>query len=372
MENAAGAAALCAGSDPFHDAFEEAPIPYHVLDCEGRIRLVNRAEREMLGYTAEEMLGRPVWEFSQDPEGSRERLLSKFSGKMPLKPHERRFLRRDGTVLTMELHETAVLDGENRMVGIRTVALDITERKRNEEILAWQTGELARSNTELEQFAYVASHDLQEPLRMVASYTQLLARRYKGKLDSDADEFIAFAVDGASRMQTLINDLLAYSRLGRRGGQMRPVDAEDVLARVFADLHASIAETGADVKCGPLPTLAVDPVQFGQLMQNLISNAIKFRTGERPRVRVTAERCGYAWRFCVADNGIGIDPSYSERIFQIFQRLHTRSEYPGTGIGLAICRKIVERHGGRIWVESQQGQGARFFFLIPDPPEAQA
>lgn len=200
---------------------------------------------------------------------------------------------------------------------------------------------------------------------MVASYTQLLARRYQGKLDQDADEFIAYAVDGAKRMQALINDLLIYSRVGTQRREFERTDLGEVVDHVIADLALAIEEAHATVTRGDLPTVLADSVQMGQLFQNLISNAIKFRGSADPDVRITAERDGDQWRLAVRDNGIGIAPEFSDRIFGIFQRLHTRTEYPGTGIGLAICKKIVERHGGQIWVESQPGEGATFYFTLP-------
>jgi len=225
--------------------------------------------------------------------------------------------------------------------------------------------ELAYSNTELQQFAYVASHDLQEPLRMVASYTQLLARRYRGKLDSDADEFIAYAVDGANRMQRLINDLLAYSRLGTRGKSLELTSSESALAQALANLQIAIAENEAVVSHDPLPTVWADETQLVQLFQNLVGNAIKFRSLLPPRIHISAQQKEQGWLFSVSDNGIGIEPQYAERIFVIFQRLHSQAEYSGTGIGLAVCKRIVERHGGRIWMESQPGQGATFYFTLP-------
>jgi signal transduction histidine kinase len=254
-----------------------------------------------------------------------------------------------------------------RMVATRTAALEdeVVERKQAETALAQQARELARSNAELAQFAYVVSHDLKEPLRMVASYTQLLAKRYGGKLDADADDFINFAVDGVNRMQSLISALLVYSRVGTEGGELKPADCEKVLATTLANLQSAIEDSGAVVMHKQLPHVRCDETQLGQLFQNLIGNAIKFRGDLPPRVEITAERGKGAWLFSVRDNGIGIASEHLERIFVIFQRLHGRSDYPGTGIGLAICQKIVERHGGKIWVESKPGAGSKFSFTIP-------
>jgi light-regulated signal transduction histidine kinase (bacteriophytochrome) len=224
---------------------------------------------------------------------------------------------------------------------------------------------LARSNTELEQFAYVASHDLQEPLRMISSYVQLLSRRYKGQLDADADEFIAYAVDGTLRMQQLINDLLAYSRVGTRGKPPVPTNFEDVFSKAIANLKMAIVESGVVVTHDQLPTALADELQMVQLFQNLIGNAIKFRNKENPQVHVSARPEGREWIFSIRDNGIGIDPQFHDRIFVLFQRLHGREEYPGTGIGLTVSKKIVERHGGRLWLESELGKGTTFYFSIP-------
>jgi signal transduction histidine kinase len=239
----------------------------------------------------------------------------------------------------------------------------------NEELekrVAERTGDLRRSNEELEQFAYVASHDLQEPLRMVVSYLQLLERRYTDKFDADGLQFIGFAVDGGKRMQGLIHDLLTYSRVGSRAKPFESTDCSQILNAVTSNLKVIIEETGAAITCGPMPTVLADPTQLTQLFQNLINNAIKFRGQEPPSIQVSAERNGTEWIFAVRDNGIGIDPQYFERIFIIFQRLHTRAQYPGTGIGLAVCKKIVQRHGGRIWVESESQKGSTFHFTIPD------
>jgi two-component system, sensor histidine kinase and response regulator len=224
---------------------------------------------------------------------------------------------------------------------------------------------LQRSNTELEQLAYVASHDMQEPLRMVASYLQLVARRYKGKLDADADEFIGYAVDGAKRMQALINDMLAYSRVGTKARPFEPVDCNKVFETVLANLRIAIQESGAQITRSPLPKVMGDPMQLLQLFQNLIGNAMKFKRESPVCVHVSAVAEDDAWHFTVEDNGIGIAPEYYARIFVLFQRLHGRGDYPGTGIGLAICKKIVERHGGAISVESQVGVGSTFHFTIP-------
>jgi len=232
--------------------------------------------------------------------------------------------------------------------------------------------ELVRSNEELQQFAYVASHDLQEPLRMVSSYTQLLARRYRGKLDKDADDFIGFAVDGVTRMQRLINDLLSYSRVGSRGRSFEPTDTDVVLGRALANLKLAIADNHASVTHDPLPRVKADERQLEQLFQNLVGNAIKYHGAEPPRVHVGANRNNGNWEFSIKDNGIGIDPQYNDRIFVIFQRLHSREEYEGTGIGLAVCKKIVERHGGRIWVQSEAGKGSDFRFTIPATEGAEA
>ncbi|MDR0233901.1 MAG: HAMP domain-containing protein [Zoogloeaceae bacterium] len=224
---------------------------------------------------------------------------------------------------------------------------------------------LGRSNAELERFAYIASHDLQEPLRMVASYVQLLGRRYKGKLDEDADDFIGFAVDGANRMQQLINDLLMYSRVDSKGGEIRPANLDETLDRALFSLQMTLTEQGATIERVPLPNLPADASQIAQLWQNLIGNALKFRGEAPPVIRIGATEGEDNWRFSVRDNGIGVEAGQEERIFQIFQRLHTRESYPGTGIGLSICKRIIERHGGTIGVASRHGEGSEFWFTLP-------
>jgi light-regulated signal transduction histidine kinase (bacteriophytochrome) len=244
---------------------------------------------------------------------------------------------------------------------------NISVRKVAEADLLQNVQDLNRSNQELEQFANIASHDLQEPLRMVASYTQLLSRRYKGKLDADADEFIAYAVDGARRMQRLIQDLLAYSRVGSKAGNLRDISSEDALRQALQNLRGVIQESGALVTHDPLPSVMADEIQLIQLFQNLVGNAIKYQNPGIPQVQIAATRNGRKkWTFSVKDNGLGIEPQYFERIFGMFQRLHKREEFAGTGIGLAICKKIVERHGGRISVESKLGLGSTFKFALAE------
>jgi len=238
-------------------------------------------------------------------------------------------------------------------------------RHQAEKDLAKKADELARSNADLEQFAYVASHDLQEPLRMVASYTQLLSERYRGKLDENADKFIGYASEGALRMQVLIQDLLAFSRVGRANATFTNVDCKGLMEEVRKSLASAIQESGAVITDADLPSVWTDRTQMSQVLQNLIGNAIKFRGTKPPTVSIQAEKTREHWQFCVTDNGIGISPEFGENIFVVFQRLHARTEYPGNGIGLAICKKIIERNGGKIWVESQPGKGSTFKFTIP-------
>lgn len=274
-------------------------------------------------------------------------------------------------------------DDAGRIIGTFGITYDVTALKRAEEKLVEERDllrqtiqearktatELARSNAELEQFAYVASHDLQEPLRAVASCVQLLKKRYEGKLDERAEEFITHAVDGTKRMQSLIMDLLAYSRVSTHAHAFERVECEAVLEEALANLTVAIGESGAVVAHDPLPVVQADGAQLAQLFQNLIGNALKFRADRRPEIRLAVRPAVDGWLFSVADNGIGIEAQYFERVFRVFQRLHTRTRYPGTGIGLAICKKIVERHGGRIWIESQPEQGSTFYFTLPHSPQ---
>ena len=289
---------------------------------------------------------------------------------------EYRIVRSDGEVRFLTSQGEVTRDSAGRALRMVGAVHDLTGRKRAEldvirtrEEITVKAAELSRSNAELEQFAYVASHDLQEPLRMISSYLQLIETRYKGKLDADADDFIRYGVDGAKRMQALINDLLSFSRVGTRGAAFQEVDSAKALEAALQNLEVAVEEARANVSHGPLPSVWGDGGQLTQLFQNLVGNAIKFRSATDPDVRIEASRDGPAWAFSVKDNGIGIEPKHFDRIFIVFQRLHGRGDYPGTGIGLAISKKIVERHGGRIWVESEPGKGSAFHFTIPDKQE---
>jgi hypothetical protein len=262
--------------------------------------------------------------------------------------------------------EQRVAERERAQAQLRALNVDLEQR------VSDRTRELQRSNEDLEQFAYVASHDLQEPLRMVTNYLQLLRQRYKGKLDNNAEEFIGFALDGAERMQQLIVGLLTYSRLGTKGTPLVPTNCEHVLERVLKNLKVAIEESGAKITHDRLPWVRGDAVQLGQLFQNLLSNAIKFRGSQPPLIAITFQRKGPDWQFAVRDNGIGINPKDFSRIFVVFQRLHSREKYPGTGIGLSLCKKIVERHGGQIWVESDVRSGSTFYFTLPAAETAES
>ena len=282
-----------------------------------------------------------------------------YTGNL-LKENREELRRRNAELVQAKEAAEKACDELEQRVKERTFELVMANEQ-----LHQKTEDLTRSNRELEQFAYVASHDLQEPLRMVTSYVQLLSQRYKDKLDRDADEFIDFAANGATHMYQLINDLLAYSRVGTRGNPFELVDCEDVFQKSLKNLKVAVEESGAEVTHDPLPKAIADFSQLEQLFQNLIGNGIKFHGEESPRVHISARPNGDYWVFSVHDNGIGIAPEYKERIFVIFQRLHVKDKYPGTGIGLAICKKIVERHGGHIWVESEPQKGATFYFTLP-------
>jgi PAS domain S-box-containing protein len=352
----------------YRGLLEAAPDAMVVVNQAGEIVLLNVQAEKQFGYRRDELVGQKVKNII--PEGFAERLVADAlrSTEDALAQQigtgiELTGRRKDGSEFPIELMLSPLESAEGILV---TAAIrDITTRKTAEAHLLNKVEELNRSNEELGQFAYIASHDLQEPLRMVASYTQLLSRRYKGKLDSDADEFISFAVDGASRMQRLIQDLLIYSRVGTKGNDLLDTSSEEALQQALLNLRGSIEESGAVVTHDPLPAVLADETQLIQLFQNLVGNAIKYQNPGVPRIHISVAVNGEKkWIFSVKDNGLGIDPQYFERIFGMFQRLHKREEFAGTGIGLAICKKIAERHGGSISVESQPGQGSTFHFAL--------
>lgn len=339
---------------------------------DGRILLWNAAATKIFGYSEAEALAMNVAVLV--PDNLKERHCAGLahyaatnqgniigSGEAVRLPG----IRKGGEEIVTSMTVNRVHQPSGDGVLVLGVIRDVTPLARAEEALKLANEELARSNAELEQFAYVAAHDLQEPLRMVSSYVQLLAKRYKGQLDADADDFIGYAVDGAQRMQRLINDLLAFSRVGSRGQAQVETSAGAIVEQVREQLRIAIDESGTELVVGDLPTVIADPTQLAQLFQNLIGNAIKFHGPQPPEVRVEARAAEGEWLFTVADNGIGIQPQYADRIFAVFQRLHSTQEYPGTGIGLAICKRIVERHGGRIWLESELGRGSTFQFTLP-------
>ena len=353
----------------FRDLFELAPDPILITDASGTIVRLNRQAEEQFGYTREELISRSIDVLV--PEHARDRHAAHrdhYFAQALTRPMgvglELSARRKDGSDFPVEI-SLSPLEQPDGSILVTSIVRDISERQQIALALRQQAEDLKRSNAELEQFAYVASHDLQEPLRMVASFTQLLARKYAGRLDPDADEIIGYAADGAKRLQTLVQDLLNYSRVG---SQFQPelVNCQALVSRIIHDLRQTIEEAEAEVAHTGLPTLRADGSQMNRLLQNLIANSIKFSGNQPPRVHLDAERREGEWLFSVRDNGIGIDPQYSDKVFGIFQRLHSPSEYSGTGIGLAVCKKVVERHRGRIWFESKPGEGTTFFFTIPD------
>ena len=364
-ERAETVEALRASEVRYRRLFEAARDGILIHNAEtGIIVEVNPFLIEMLGYSHEVFLGKKVWElgFFKDIVANQNKFAElqqkeyvRYEG-LPLETG-------DGRRIEVEFVSNVYL--VNRQKVIQCNIRDITERKRAEEKIKRTLADLEHSNKELEQFAYVASHDLQEPLRMVSSYTQLLAQRYENQLDDKAKKYIHYAVDGAIRMQTLINDLLAYSRVGTRGQPLAPTDSHAALGEAMRNLSALIEENRAIITNDDLPTVRADASQLNLVFQNLLSNAIKFRSQDLPRIHVSAQDRDGEWVFAVKDNGIGIEPQHAERVFVLFQRLHTREEYPGTGIGLAVCKRIVDRHGGKIWFESEPGKGSTFFFTVP-------
>ena len=366
-------AKLRASEEQFRTMANAMPQLAWIAKADGYIFWYNQRWYEYTGTTPAQMEGWG-WQSVHDPE-LLPHVMSKWTESIATgQPFEMEFPLRaaDGKFHTFLTRGQPLKDVSGQVGQWLGTSTDIELLKQTEEKIKRTITDLERSNQELEHFAYVASHDLQEPLRMVASYTQLLEQHFSGQLDDKARKYIHYAVDGAVRMQTLINDLLAYSRVGRRGKPPEPIDAHAVLGEAIRNLATAIEESHAVVTNHDLPTVWADASQLVLVFQNLLANAIKFRRAELPRIHVSARREGDAWLFAVKDNGIGIEAQYAERVFVIFQRLHTRAEYPGTGIGLAICKRIVERHGGRIWFKSSPGNGTTFFFTIPANQPKQA
>ncbi len=362
--------ALRESEERFRGLFDDAPIAYHEIDSNGVVLRVNQVECELLGYDPSAMTGRHIWEFVAEDErdASRTAVLEKMAQIRPLKTFARDYVRKDGTRLVVEVHENLIRNSHGAVTGIRSALLDITARKRAEESLERQAQELSRSNLELQQFAYVASHDLQEPLRKIQAFGDLLKTRYADTLSEQGRDYLTRMQNAAGRMQLLINDLLSLSRAGTRRQMFASVDLNNVTKAVLSDLEIRIEQLGATVNVGSLPTIEADAVQLTQLIQNLVGNALKFhKKNESPVVTVSSKvlleegTC----ELTIADNGIGFDEKYLDRIFQVFQRLHGRAEYEGTGVGLAVCRRIVERHGGTITAHSIQGEGAQFVVTLP-------
>jgi two-component system sensor kinase FixL len=360
-------AELLASEDKLRSYFEAASQAILGVSRDGRISLVNRRTEEMFGYTRDELLGQVLEVLL--PERFRGLHVSHRVGYF-VEPRMRAMgeglelaaRRKDGTEFPIEIGLSHVNTPDGPLAF--GMVSDISERKKAADELQRVNEELRRSNTEMEQFAHVASHDLQEPLRMVTSYLQLVERRYSADLDDDGREFISFAVDGAKRMKALIKDLLEFSRAGTGVASLRPVAAAALLQNALENLKTAIDESGASISTDPMPTIMADPILLTQVFQNLIANAIKFQKGVTPEVHISARSKGPEWIFSVQDNGIGIEQNHLDRIFRIFERLHTNEAYSGSGIGLAITKKIVERHGGRIWVESQPGTGSTFYFSV--------
>jgi PAS domain S-box-containing protein len=352
----------------FRLAIEASPTAMVMVDHAGCIAMINEATEELFGYTRDELLGQGIsllvperfrHEHHQNVEGFHSNPAKREMGT----GRDLVARRQDGSEFPVEIGLNPI-ETEDGHFAIAAIS-DLTERKLAAAELARSHAELERSNEELQRFAYVASHDLQEPLRMVAGYTQLLARRYEDQLDAEAHSFIDYAVDGVKRMKQLIHDLLAYSRVGSQGRSFEPVELVEAVEWALANLEAAVEEAGAKIEYGDLPKVDGDRPQLGQLFQNLIGNALKFGDGQVPRIRIHARTTEEGWSIGVEDNGIGIEPRHREKIFEIFQRLQRREQVEGTGIGLAICSRIVERHGGRIWVESEPGEGSTFWFTLP-------
>jgi PAS domain S-box-containing protein len=367
-------ARLQEAEERFKGLFEESPVACHEIDRNGVVQRVNRSECALLGFEPAEMVGRQIWDFMvvEEREKSQEGVRQRISGEQSFEPFEREYTRRDGTHLVLEIHSKLIRNASGEVVGIRSFLLDVTKRKRAEEALREKARDLERSNAELEQFAYVASHDLQEPLRKILAFGDRLKNRYFDVLGAEGQDYLLRMQNASSRMQLLIQDLLQLCRVASHKHPFTAVDLGDVTRNVLSDLESRIEQLQAHVEVGPLPVILADKLQMAQLIQNLLSNALKFhKPGTPPRVKVFASFPGEAaeqtrqCQIAVEDNGIGFEEKYLDRVFQVFQRLHGRNEYEGTGVGLAICRKIAERHGGSITAHSAPGMGAKFVVTLP-------
>lgn len=338
-----------------------------MLDKEGRVTSWNAGAERLTGYESADVMGKDFDYFFSDDDrraGKPKELLRLAAGLKQLE-YEGWRMHKQGGRFWATITLATVYDDQHQLIGFTELIRNSTRQKEADEKLKTLLAELERSNQELERFAYIASHDLQEPLRMVASYTQLLEKKYRDQLDKEALEYIAFATDGVLRMQQLITDLLSYSRVATKERMTTEVDLQSVLNKVLQNLRVAIEEAKAEIVSVPLPTVTADETQMVQLFQNLLSNALKFHTDKPIRIQIDVRRVEDEWVLSFQDNGIGIAPEFHEKIFLIFQRLHSRNEYEGTGVGLAVCKKIVERHGGKMWVESTLGEGAKFCFTLP-------
>ena len=339
------------------------------ISLDGIITSWNKGAEQIYGYSSEEIIGKSVSILAPDNlKGETKKLIEKVKLGERIQRYRTSRLRKDDKLIFASITLSPVFDSSGELVAISAITRDITERKKADEVLKLKLEELARSNEELEQFAYVSSHDLQEPLWMITGYLQLLQRRYQGELDDKADKYINCAVEGAFRMQNLINDLLEFSRVTTITREPEFTDCKFILNQVLSNLKLFIIENKATVSYGSLPKIMADSIQLVQIFQNLIINGIKFHGEKAPKIHISAEKKANEWLFSVQDNGIGIDPRCFKKIFEIFKRLHKREEYPGTGIGLAICKKIIEKQGGRIWVESELNKGSTFYFTLPINP----
>jgi PAS domain S-box-containing protein len=364
LQNASAAPPAYALLSAIVDSSDDAIIS---KDLTGIITSWNRAAERLFGYTAAEAVGRsiamviPLDRLEEEPK-----ILERLKSGERVDHFETIRMKKDGTKFNISLTISPVKDSRGRIVGASKVARDITERVRQDEALQAANAALTRANADLQQFAYSASHDLQEPLRMVAAYSELLQQRFGGQLGEVGDEYIKHTVAGAMRMDALLRDLRNFTLVSTSEyDPQEEVDANAVLNKALANLEAAILESGAEIGSAPLPRVLIYEFQLEQVFQNLVGNAINYRSNDPPRIKIAAVRQGGDWLFSVQDNGIGIAPEFKEQIFGMFKRLHTADEYRGTGMGLAICQRIVERAGGRIWVESEPGRGSTFYFTLP-------